>query len=93
MDAFLGPNPTARYHVAVSGDTKIVGTVNPGDSVEAEVAVTTKKNSGLAEPVVAALNYLIENGTYQQPLDRWGVGLEAVSTSQLNPPGIPRQQQ
>lgn len=92
IDAYLGPNPTARYHVAVSPNSVIAGTVNPGEVVEAEVGATTKKGSGLAAPVAAALNHAIETGTYQQVLDRWGVGSEAVTTSQINPPGIPRQQ-
>src|SRR4051812_14205423 len=38
-----GPNPTASYHVATGGKTKIVGTTNGGGDVQADIAAMTKR--------------------------------------------------
>ncbi|GGK87586.1 hypothetical protein Sme01_49000 [Sphaerisporangium melleum] len=91
VDAYFGPNPTAAYHAAVSGDTKIVGTLSgAGPTLQGLIAAMTKKGSGVAEPVRDALNVVIENGTYAEVLKRWGLANEAVPESLLNPPGLPR---
>src|SRR5690606_35817102 len=37
-----------------------------------------------------ALNTVIENGTYAEVLARWNLTSEAVPTSEINPPGLPR---
>ena len=50
-----------------------------------------KKDSGLAEAFADAIDHTIENGTYQQVLDKWGLGGEAVSASEINPPGLPKK--
>jgi len=33
---------------------------------------------------------VIENGTYAEVLARWNLPSEAVPTSEINPPGLPR---
>lgn len=53
------------------------------------IAATAKKDSGLAEPVAAAINHLIENGQYEKLLAAWNLSNEAVKTSTVNPPGLP----
>lgn len=55
----------------------------------AAISVTTRKGSGLAEPITQALNTQIASGTYAQALKRWNVSEEAVAQSQTNPPGLP----
>ena len=50
----------------------------------------TLKDTGLAEAFAEAINHTIENGTYQQVLDRWNLASEAVATSEVNPPGLPK---
>ncbi|MFJ6405512.1 ABC transporter substrate-binding protein [Streptomyces hydrogenans] len=91
IDLYLGPNPTAAYHAATTGRTEVVGTYSgAGATLQGLIAATTKKDSGLAEPLAAALNEVIENGTYAQVLQRWGLSDEAVTTSLVNPPGLPR---
>jgi polar amino acid transport system substrate-binding protein len=50
---------------------------NPG-------GVAFPKNSGLAQPVNAAIDLLMKNGTYQQILDRWNLGDIAIDDSQVN---------
>ncbi|MEU6813121.1 ABC transporter substrate-binding protein [Streptomyces sp. NPDC046831] len=91
IDLYLGPNPTAAYHVATSGRTEIAGTFSgAGPTLQGLIAATTKKDSGLAEPLADALNEVIRNGTYAEVLGRWGLSDEAVAKSEINPPGLPR---
>jgi polar amino acid transport system substrate-binding protein len=91
IDAYFGPNPTAQYHAASTGESKVIGTYSgAGDALQGEIAVLTKSGNGLAEAFADAINHTIENGTYQQVLDRWNLGSEAVTSSELNPPGLPK---
>ncbi|NGO07802.1 ABC transporter substrate-binding protein [Streptomyces sp. HC44] len=91
IDLFLGPNPTAAYHVASAGKTEIVGTYSgAGATLQGLIAATTKKNNGLVEPLADAINEIIDNGTYAKVLKRWGLSNEAVTKSEINPPGLPK---
>ncbi|MFG2873151.1 ABC transporter substrate-binding protein [Streptomyces sp. NPDC048338] len=91
IDAYLGPNPTAAYHVASAGQTEVIGKFSGGgDSIQGKIAATTKKDSGLVAAYAAALDHIVENGTYGQVLKRWGLNSEAVKKSEINPPGLPR---
>ncbi|MFI9009364.1 ABC transporter substrate-binding protein [Actinosynnema sp. NPDC053489] len=90
IEAYLGPNPTSAYHVATSGKTEIIGTFSGGGSTVGKIAATTKKGSGLAQPVAEAIDHLIANGQYAEVLDRWGLRDEAVQKSEVNPPGLPK---
>jgi polar amino acid transport system substrate-binding protein len=90
IDAYLGPNPTAAYHVATSGKTEIIGSFSGGGEIVGKIAATTKKDSGLVKPVADALNLLIKNGKYAEVLERWGLATEAVPASEINPPGLPK---
>ena len=42
------------------------------------------KNSGLAQPMLAAVKELIADGQYKKILDKWGVQQGAVSTAKIN---------
>ncbi|MFE2753251.1 ABC transporter substrate-binding protein [Actinosynnema sp. NPDC059335] len=90
IDAYLGPNPTSAYHVATSGKTEVIGTFSGGGATVGKIAATTKKGSGLVEPIAEAIDHLIANGQYAEVLDRWGLGDEAVEKSEINPPGLPK---
>ncbi|MFF0280757.1 ABC transporter substrate-binding protein [Rhodococcus aetherivorans] len=93
IDAYFGPNPSASFHVIQAGETEIAGTFSgAGPDLQGEIAVLAKKDNGLIGAINAALNHVIENGTYQQVLDRWGIANEAVETSVINPPGLPKKQ-
>jgi polar amino acid transport system substrate-binding protein len=94
IDAYLGPNPGVAYQVTQSANTpspkRNAGTYSgAGATLQGLIAATTKKDSGLAEPVADAINYLIQNGQYKQWLDTWNLANEAVPTSEVNPPGLP----
>ncbi|MEV7203794.1 ABC transporter substrate-binding protein [Streptomyces griseoluteus] len=91
IDVYVGPNPTAAYHAATTGQTEVVGTYSgAGATLQGLIAATTKKDSGLAKPLADALNHVIENGTYAKVLKRWGLSDEAVTKSEINPPGLPK---
>ncbi|OXM49240.1 ABC transporter substrate-binding protein [Amycolatopsis alba] len=91
IDAYAGPNPTAAYHVAVDGQTKIVGSVSGGGQIPADIAAMTKKGNGLAEPLRQAIQSVLTSGQYAEVLKRWNLGSEAVEASQINPQGLPRK--
>ncbi len=91
IEGYFGPNPTAQYHAASTGETKVIGTFSgAGEALQGEIAVLTLKGNGLAEAFTEAINHTIENGTYQQVLDRWNLASEGVAGSELNPPGLPK---
>ncbi|WP_182876331.1 ABC transporter substrate-binding protein [Microbispora sp. H10670] len=93
IQAYFAPNPTSAYHAAVSGETKIVGTYSgAGPTLQGLIAAMTQKGNGLAKPISDALNALIKDGSYGKVLARWGLSTEAVAESQVNPPGLPREQ-
>ena len=91
IDGYLGPNPSAVYHSATAKETKILATYSGGgDALQGEIAVLTKKGNGLVQAVNRALDEVIRNGAYRRALDRWGLGGEAVASSEINPPGLPK---
>ncbi|GHF01630.1 ABC transporter substrate-binding protein [Streptomyces fumanus] len=91
IDLYLGPNPTAAYHAAATGQTEVVGTYSgAGPTLQGLIAATTKKDNGLVGALAAALDTVIDNGTYAKVLDRWGLADEAVTESEINPPGLPK---
>nr|WP_062330355.1 ABC transporter substrate-binding protein [Herbidospora sakaeratensis] len=93
IQAYFGPNPNIAYNVAVGKDTKIVGTASgAGPDLQGLIAAMTLKDNGLVKPLNEALNTVIKDGSYQKVLDRWGLGNEAIPESQINPPGLPRQE-
>jgi polar amino acid transport system substrate-binding protein len=90
IDAYLGPNPTAAYHVAVAGETRIIGTYSgAGAGLQGKIALTTKKDNGLVQALKAALDELQKSGDYSKILQRWNLTNEAVDAAEVNPPGLP----
>ncbi|MEV4410402.1 ABC transporter substrate-binding protein [Catellatospora sp. NPDC049609] len=90
IDAYLGPNPGVAYHVAVAGETEIIGTYSgAGADLQGKIALTTKKDNGLVNALTAALNELIRSGDYTKILERWNLTNEAVTAAEVNPPGLP----
>ena len=50
----------------------------------APYGIVVPKNSGLAEPVRAAVERLMKNGEYAKILDKWGIGKGALKASKIN---------
>ncbi|UPG74807.1 ABC transporter substrate-binding protein (plasmid) [Roseomonas gilardii subsp. gilardii] len=90
IDVNIGPNPNLTYQAVKDGRSRSVGTVSAGWPERSDVAITTRKGSGLAEALTIAVNGLMEDGSYAKVLARWGLEAEALDRSQTNPPGLPR---
>jgi polar amino acid transport system substrate-binding protein len=89
LDLTFGPNATAAYKAATKPDDfEVVGTVNGGWPDTAQIAVATARGNGLAPAVTAALNSAIDDGSYVEVLERWGLTSESVERSETNPPGL-----
>ncbi|MDH6588761.1 polar amino acid transport system substrate-binding protein [Streptomyces sp. SAI-133] len=94
IDSYLGPSPNLSYHVTQTASTpsptKIAGQYSgAGESLQGLIAATAKKDSGLAEPLADAINHLIDNGQYAKWLAAWNLSNDAVTKSEINPPGLP----
>lgn len=89
-DAEFNPNATLAYSAAVGGKTKLVGIVSGGWPLTAEIAVATRKGSGLADAITLAINELIASGKYGEVLKKWSLTAEAIDQSRTNPPGLPK---
>ena len=94
ITSYFAPNPSIAYHVTQTASTpnatRSAGKYSgAGSTLQGLIAATTKKGSGLAQPLADAINYLIKNGQYAKWLAAWNLTNEAVPTSQVNPPGLP----
>ncbi|MFC8343281.1 ABC transporter substrate-binding protein [Streptomyces sp. NPDC057280] len=94
IDAYFGPSPNLSYHTTQTAKTpqatRIAGQFSgAGETLQGLIAATAKKDSGLAKPLAAAINYLIDNGQYAKWLKAWNLSGEAVAKSEINPPGLP----
>jgi polar amino acid transport system substrate-binding protein len=89
-DAYLAPNGIAAYN-ARDGKTRLAGAFSGGWPQAAEIAVASRKGSGIADAVTVALNEQIRNGNYGKTLSRWGLESEAIAQSRTNPPGLPKK--
>ncbi|GAA3585922.1 ABC transporter substrate-binding protein [Gibbsiella dentisursi] len=87
-DAYFGPNVIGAWKSALTGTTRLVGSVNGGWPKAAHIAVTLKKDSGLVNAVQLALNGAIANGDYDKVLSRWGESVERIPASEINPAGL-----
>jgi polar amino acid transport system substrate-binding protein len=90
VDANFNPNAPQAYEAAKNGQLRLVGTVNAGWPLKSDVAIATRKGSGLAAALGTAANGLIRNGTYGKALARWSLAEEALPKSEINPPGLPK---
>jgi polar amino acid transport system substrate-binding protein len=90
VDANFNPNAPQAYEAAKNGQLRLVGTVNAGWPLKSDVAIATRKGSGLATALSVAANNLIRSGTYGKALARWSLAEEALPKSEINPPGLPK---
>ncbi|MFD7719034.1 transporter substrate-binding domain-containing protein [Streptomyces sp. NPDC059814] len=94
IDSSFGPNPGIAYHITqnarTTAPTRSAGQFSgAGATLQGLIAATSKKGSGLAKPIAAAINHLIKNGQYAKWLAAWNLSDEAVPTSLVDPPGLP----
>jgi polar amino acid transport system substrate-binding protein len=95
IDAYFGPNPGIAFQISrTQGSADAVRNAGvysgAGESLQGLIAATTKKDNQLAKVLADAINHLIQNGQYQQWLAAYNLDTEALQTSQVNPPGLPK---
>jgi polar amino acid transport system substrate-binding protein len=77
----MADSPVAAYQVKQSkGTFKVTG--SPYGTAPYGIAIP--KDSGMADPVLAAVKHLMANGTYMKILDKWGVKGGAISNPAIN---------
>jgi polar amino acid transport system substrate-binding protein len=89
-DVIVQPHAQLVYVAARDKNIRGVGTLSAGWPDRSDVAVTTRKGSGLAGTLTVATNDLIASGTYAKILDHWHLAEEALPKSETNPPGLPK---
>jgi polar amino acid transport system substrate-binding protein len=83
IDAYLADSPVVDYELKKTGDafTKVGSDVDT-----APYGIAIPKTSGtLKNAIQAAVQHLMDDGTYQQILSHWGVSSGAIKSAQLNP--------
>lgn len=89
-DVIVQPHAQLVFIASRDKNIKRVGTLSAGWPDRSDVAITTRKGSGLANALTIATNGLIKNGDYTRILDRWHLQEEALEQSETNPPGLPK---
>ncbi len=89
-DVIVQPHAQLVFIASRDKNIKRVGTLSAGWPDRSDVAITTRKGSGLANALTIATNGLIKNGDYTSILDRWHLQEEALEQSETNPPGLPK---
>jgi len=90
VDAIVQPHAQLVFIAARDKDIRRVGTLSAGWPLKSDVAITTRKGSGLVDALTVATNGLIANGKFRASLARWGLEEEALDRSETNPPGLPK---
>ncbi|MGA8926966.1 MAG: ABC transporter substrate-binding protein [Solirubrobacterales bacterium] len=81
IDVAMADTPPAEYAVKQSdGKFKISGS----SYGNAPYGIAMSKDSGLQQPVLAAVKALMADGTYKKILDYWGVSADAISNPTIN---------
>ncbi len=84
-DLFWLGSTAVSYFVAQSkGRTKVVGSYTD----TSYIGVALPKGSEMAAPLQAAIQRLIDNGTYGRIVAKWGLGEGAVKQAPLNPTNV-----
>jgi polar amino acid transport system substrate-binding protein len=90
VDVIVQPHAQLAFIAARDKDIRRVGTLSAGWPLKSDVAITTRKGSGLVDALTVATNGLIANGKFRASLARWGLEEEALDRSETNPPGLPK---
>lgn len=76
----MADTPVAAYQVKLSnGKFKLGGAYGV-----APYGIAIPKNSGLAKPIMDAINKLIATGVYQKIMAKWGLQEGAITTATIN---------
>ena len=82
-DAFYADSPVAGYAIAQTEDT--LEALGEDVGVTKEAVAIKKGDSDTAKAVQAALQKLMDDGTYMKILKHWGVENGAIDKAEINP--------
>ena len=82
-DAFYADSPVAGYAIAQTEDT--LEALGEDVGVTKEAVAIKKGDSDTAKAVQAALQKLMDDGTYMRILKHWGVENGAIDKAEINP--------
>ena len=82
-DASLADLPTSLFALQETGDQ--LEFIDDQYSAAPYGVITHKDDSEMAEAPAAGFNAIIEDGTYGDVLEEWGIEVGAVETSEVNP--------
>ena len=83
---WLGSTAVSYFVAQSRGRAKVVGSYTD----VSYLGVALPKGSDLAVPLQAAIQHLIDDGTYAKIVAKWGLEGNAVKQAPLNPTGTPR---
>jgi polar amino acid transport system substrate-binding protein len=83
---WLGSTAVSYFVNQSQGKTKVVGSYTD----TSYIGVALPKGSDMSAALQAAIQHLIEDGTYQKIVQKWGLEKGAIKQSPLNPTGTPR---
>ena len=84
---FANEEATKRGHEYILPEHLLLGLIREGSGIG---AAALNEVCDKADRLAEAINHTIENGTYQQVIDRWNLASETVESSEINPPGLPK---
>ncbi|WP_342364143.1 ABC transporter substrate-binding protein [Terrarubrum flagellatum] len=89
-DVIVQPHAQLLFIESRDRNVRRVGVLSAGWPLKSDVAIATRKDSGLAPALTLAINELIKTGKYREALARWRLEDEALERSETNPPGLPK---
>ena len=81
---WLGSTAVSYFVGQTKGRTKVVGSYTD----TSYIGMALPKGSDMAAPLQAAVQHLIDNGTYGKIVAKWGLGDGAVKHAPLNPTDV-----
>ena len=79
IDAVYVDGPTLGYAIKQGGEVELLG-----EKDVTPVSIAFKKGAGLEKAVQLGLQELVDDGKYQEILDKWGVGTGAITDFAFN---------
>lgn len=83
-DASLADMPTSAYALEQTGDDALEFIGDQYDAAPYGV-VLNQDDTELADELAEAFNTIMENGTYDEILEEWGIDVGSIETAEVNP--------
>ncbi|EFA22587.1 ABC transporter substrate-binding protein [Bifidobacterium gallicum] len=81
--AFFADSPVGEYAIAQTGD--VLEPLGENEGVAVQGVVVKKGDEAMDKAVQAAIQKLMDDGTYEEILTTWGVKSGAIDKSEINP--------